>query len=708
MIAPGAAPSWDSAASRDPGSSIMNPQDKLNILLVDDQQQRLLSYEKILAPLGENLIRATSARQALEILLRQDIALLVVDVVLPEMDGFELAREIRGYPRFQNIPMIFVTAPSISPEELLQGYELGAEDCVCVPIVPETLRAKVSVLVKLQRTTRAMMELNRDLEQRVRERTEALETALRMAETQTARMKRELAERGEMEQALRSREERFRLVVESAPSGMILTDEQGRILLVNSQAATMFGYPREMLLGQSVDDLVPERFRAAHPRQRQSFFSAPSVRAMGMGRELFGLRRDGSEFPVEIGLSPIATPQGLLVLSAVVDITERKNAEIRLLDADRRKDEFLATLAHELRNPLAPLTNAVELLQRQSLADQEVRDCWSIVTRQLAQLRRLADDLLDVSRITRSRIELRCNLVDVSTIVSSAIDSCRPLVDASRHELRVDLPSGPIWINADERRLNQVVSKLLNHAIRSTHVGGVVSVSCCKTGECVEIRVRDTGIGIPDDLLPRIFEMFPQADTSRTRVPGGWGIGLSLVKLLVELHGGTVEASSRGLNQGSEFVVRLPAGNLAPSSTAPPEHRSTTTGHPPPRYRILVVDDMPASAHLIARMLTLLGQEVVTANNGRDALEAFQAMPTDIVVSDIAMPGMDGYELARRIRQKADRSSVTLIALTGFGQDHERDRARTAGFDLHLVKPVTIDALRQAVAEHRPARDTVR
>ncbi|HEY6563008.1 MAG TPA: ATP-binding protein, partial [Pirellulaceae bacterium] len=577
----------------------MNTPDRLNILLVDDQQQKLLSYEAILTPLGENLIRATSAREALEILLRRDIALMVVDVVMPEMDGFELAREIRGHPRFQRIPMIFVTAISTSPEELLQGYDLGAVDYVCVPIVPETLRVKVSVFVNLQRTTRALMELNRDLEQRVLERTEAMETALRMAETQTARMEQELAEREQMELALRSSEERFRLAVESAPSGMILTDEMGRILLINSQAESMFGYSRNQLLGQSVDGLVPDRFRTAHPGQRQSFFSAPSARAMGMGRELYGLRGDGSEFPVEIGLSPIATPQGLLVLSAIVDITERKNAERKLLDADRRKDEFLATLAHELRNPLAPLTNAVELLQSQSLAHQETLDCWNIVTRQLAQLRRLVDDLLDVSRITRNRIELRRNLVDVSTIVGSALDSCRPLLEESRHELRVDLPTDPIWIDVDEMRMIQVIANLLNNAIRYTDAGGSVSLSCRTVGDFAEIRVRDTGIGISDDLLPRIFDMFTQADTSLTRVHGGLGIGLSLVKSLVELHGGTVEASSRGLHQGSEFVVRLPIGNVARWNTSAPESVPTSNGAPLPRYRILVVDDMQASAHLL-------------------------------------------------------------------------------------------------------------
>jgi signal transduction histidine kinase len=376
---------------------------------------------------------------------------------------------------------------------------------------------------------------------------------------------------------------------------------------------------------------------------------------------------------------------------------ERRLAEEALREVDRRKDEFLATLAHELRNPLAPIRNAVGLMRLRGPGDPDLRWAVDVVERQSQQLTRLVDDLLDISRIRRGKVRLTKEVVDLAAVVRSAVEAARPLLDERRHQLVVDLGDGPLPLEADPTRLAQVLANLLNNSAKYTEPGGHIRLTARREGGAVVIRVRDTGIGIGPELLPRVFDLFVQAEEARGRANGGLGIGLSLVRRLVELHGGTVEARSDGPGRGSEFAVRLPA-------PFPQERQGdgpvVVSGRPPsaaPR-RILVVDDNVDAADSLARLLGLQGHEVRVAHDGLAGLEAARASPPELVFLDLGLPGVDGYEVARRIRRQPQTQGTVLVALTGWGQEDARRRSREAGFDHHLVKPVDLEALRALLA----------
>jgi signal transduction histidine kinase/ActR/RegA family two-component response regulator len=371
---------------------------------------------------------------------------------------------------------------------------------------------------------------------------------------------------------------------------------------------------------------------------------------------------------------------------------ERLHLVDQLRLADRRKDEFLATLAHELRNPLAPLSNALELWRFAKNNPEQLDELRSMMQRQVGQMTRLIDDLLDVSRISRGKISLRTEPVDLRTLVSTTVESVKPVTAANNQRLDVSLPSEPVTISGDATRISQVIGNVLNNAAKYTPEGGRISVRLAWEGDKARISVRDTGCGIPPDQLSSIFEMFQQVDQTLDRAQGGLGIGLTLAKRLIEMHGGAIEATSDGQGQGSEFVITLPAEAVetvveskpVPSTTAPPKL---------PRRRILVVDDVHESAQTLARMLRAIGQEVDTAHDGYAALSHVSGHKPEVVFLDIAMPGMNGYEVARRIRCSIEIEAPLLIALTGYGQDDDRRRAFEAGFDFHLTKPVSIEQL---------------
>jgi PAS domain S-box-containing protein len=376
---------------------------------------------------------------------------------------------------------------------------------------------------------------------------------------------------------------------------------------------------------------------------------------------------------------------------------ERARALRALQEADRRKDQFLATLAHELRNPLAPLSNALAVWALAGKAPARAAELRALMDRQVRQLTRLIDDLLDISRISRGKIELRRQPLDLGTVVDGALEALRPFVDARGHALSVERPTEPVVLHGDPGRLVQVVSNLVHNAAKYTGRSGHIRVLARREGPEAVIRVRDDGPGIPAEMLPHIFDMFTQVDQTLTRSHGGLGIGLTLVKSLVEMHGGRVEAHSAGPGQGSEFAVRLPlAAGAGARAGARAEGASPPEGAAlPPRSRVLVVDDVRASADTLVLMLGALGQDALAAYDGLSALAAAQQFRPDVVFSDIAMPGMDGYELARHVRGLGRR--VTLVALTGYGQEEDRLRAAEAGFDHHLVKPATVEALQQVL-----------
>jgi signal transduction histidine kinase len=531
----------------------MNGTDKVNILLVDDQPGKLLTYEAMLSELGENLIKANSGREALEHLLKTDITVVLMDVSMPELDGFELAEIIREHPRYQKTAIIFVSAVHLTDLDRLKGYASGAVDYVSVPVIPELLRAKVSVFAELYRKTRESERLNRELEQRVAERTAELEAS-------TARQT-ELAE--------------------------------------------------------------------------------------------------------------------------------------QLRHADRRKDEFLALLAHELRNPLAPVRNAVTIMRLKNSDDPELAWCRDVIERQANQLTRLVDDLLDVSRITRGKITLRIETLDLSTVIDAAVETSRPLIDAHKHELVVTLPENRVRIEGDLTRLTQVIANLLNNAAKYQNEWGRIELTAtCERSEAV-ISVTDRGVGIAPEMLAQVFELFSQGERAPDRAHGGLGIGLSLVKNLVEMHGGSVGAVSDGLGKGSKFMVRLPTVLAEPAALAAlsPDSAMFPAAHP---LRVLVVDDSTDAAESLAKLLRLAGHEVLVAHDGQKALEIAAAGQPTVMLLDIGLPGMDGYEVCRRMRQQGF-AEARIIAVTGYGQERDRQRSREAGFDSHTIKPVDPSELMKLV-----------
>jgi signal transduction histidine kinase len=369
-----------------------------------------------------------------------------------------------------------------------------------------------------------------------------------------------------------------------------------------------------------------------------------------------------------------------------------ERAEAALREADRRKDEFLAILAHELRNPLAPIRNSLHIQRLTSPNDPATGRIVEMMERQVNHMVRLVDDLFEISRISRGRVELRKEPVEVATVVEGALETSRPLIEARRHQLLLAIAPEPLTLEGDPVRLAQVLANLLNNAAKYTDVGGQIWLTVRREGDAVVISVRDSGTGIPADMLPRVFDLFTQVDRSADRAQGGLGIGLTLVKSLVEMHGGSVAAHSEGSGKGSEFVVRLPlTTETCAVGPAGPEGRPSAALAP---RRVLVVDDNRDAAESLGMVLELLGAEAQVVCSGPDALEALGTYQPAVVLLDIGMPGMDGYEVAKRIRERPAFRDVTLVALTGWGQEEDRRRSRTAGFDYHLIKPADVSALK--------------
>jgi signal transduction histidine kinase len=520
-------------------------------LLVDDLPDNLLALEGILRRDGVQLLKASSGTEALELLLANDVALALLDVQMPGMDGFELAEYMRGTERTRRVPIIFLTAGTTDVQRRFRGYEAGAVDFIQKPIEPDILRSKADVF----------FELFRQRQEVARQRDE-----LRAATEQISR-----------------------------------------------------------LLGES-----------------------------------------------------------------------RRYAEA-LREADRRKDEFLATLAHELRNPLAPLRMGLEILKAAPHNTESAAKSRDMMDRQLTHMVRLVDDLLDISRISRGKMTLQRECVELRTIIEGAVEANRPYLTTAGHDFRLQLPEDTLYLNADRTRLTQVVSNLLNNAAKYTPAGGRVELVASKDGSDVEIRVTDNGVGVAGEMLAQIFEIFTQVDNSRDLSQGGLGIGLSIVKRLVEMHGGSVRAESLGLGRGSTFVVRLPIV----SGPRPDPNRETTRPRGAAsngrRLRVLVVEDNLDGAESLGELLELMGHTVRLAHEGGSALSVAREFAPEAVFLDIGLPGMSGYELAMQLRRVAETSRSLLIALTGWGSEEDHKRSRAAGFDYHLTKPVEFARLEQVL-----------
>jgi signal transduction histidine kinase len=523
---------------------------KANILLVDDQPARLLSYEVILRGLDYNLVQAHSGIEALKHLMSGEFAVILLDVNMPEMDGFETASLIHQHPRHEKTPIIFVTGVHVTDMDRLKGYKLGAFDYVYIPVVPEILRAKVSVLVELYDKRRELQKVNEELE--------------------------------EANQALVKEKERE----------------------LNKLNASL----------QSANDALRQ--------------------------------------------------------------------------ADRRKDEFLAMLAHELRNPLAPLRMVADMMGPADSISPRHDEMLQIMRHQVQVMIRLVDDLMEVSRVTRGKILLQRRVADLRDIVRDAVEISRPLIDGGKHELTLRLPQIPLMVNVDSVRIAQVVANLLNNAAKYTPDGGSISIEVdAEEGDAV-VRVRDNGIGMPTELIPDLFNLFVQGDVQASRAKGGLGIGLSLVRDLVKLHDGDTSASSAGIGRGSLFVIRLPmftgadphaADEALPSSAGALVHK-----------RVLIVDDNESACAAVKFAVELLGAEALGVHDAPTALLRIGEFRPSIVFLDLGLPGMDGHELAREIRRNVSLVQPRLVAITGWGHEQVRVLSREAGIDEHLVKPIGI------------------
>jgi len=505
---------------------------EVNVLLVDDQPAKLLTYGAILGGVGANLITAGSAREALDCLLKKEIALVLIDVCMPELDGFELAELIRQHPRYQKTAIIFVSAVNLSDFDRLRGYEYGAIDYVPVPVMPEILRAKVNVFLDLYRKTRELEVLNRDLEQRVALRTAALQ------------------------------------------------------------------------------------------------------------------------------------------------------------EADERKNEFLAMLGHELRNPLGAIRTAAQIIGMRQITQDQRDTSAAVIRRQVEHLVRLVDDLLDVSRITRGTISIRREPTLVSDIVAQAVETTRPSVDGRGQTLFVDAGPEQLIVNGDGSRLAQVLGNVINNAAKFTPEGGRIQVGVSREQDEVSIRVTDTGVGVPAEQLETIFDLFTQVGRPGDRSSGGLGIGLALVKRIVQMHEGRVEALSEGDGRGTQIAINLPlyAEPHLPVALSEPTASGVEQALPP--SRILIVEDNQDVAATMAVRLEMAGHHVQVTNNGPEAIRVGPQFDPEFVILDLGMPQMDGYDTARTIREAPWGRRATLVALTGWGHQEERDRTAAAGFDAHLVKPV--------------------
>jgi PAS domain S-box-containing protein len=505
---------------------------------------------------------------------------------------------------------------------------------------------------------------------------------------------RDVTERKRSEDALRESEQRFARFMRHLPGLAWVKDLRGRYVYVNDAAERAFGRPRAEVYGKTDEEIFPpETARQFRDNDRRATDSEGGVQVV----ETL-LHDDGVVHHSAVSKFPIPGPDGrpALVGGMAIDVTDLKRVEEALKEADRRKDEFLAMLAHELRNPLAPVSNALQILKLSGVDPAAAERARGMMERQVEHLVRLVDDLLDVSRIMRGKIELRRGPVELSAVVARAVETAQPVVEAEGHRLTVSLPPEPLWLDGDLVRLAQVVGNLINNAAKYTEGGGTIRVAADREGNEAVLRVRDTGIGIAPNLLPRIFDMFVQAERRTRDARGGLGIGLTLVRRLVEMHGGSVVAHSEGPGKGSEFVVRLPL-LPRPAGAAAPQTAGRRNAAPPPR-RILVVDDSADAADSLAMMLRLDGHDVRVARDGPRALELAAADPPDVALLDIGMPGMDGYEVARRFRADPALRDVLLVAVTGWGQEDDRRRTREAGFDHHLVKPVETGVLESLLA----------
>ncbi|MBA3588982.1 ATP-binding protein [Methylibium sp.] len=636
-------------------SSVARPR----ILLADDNADmrayvsRLLSerYAVQTVPDGEAALDAVRSNPP---------NLVLADVMMPHLDGLGLLAQLRADPATSSVPVILLSARA-GEESRVEGIETGADDYLVKPFNARELLARVGAQLQMARVRHEANLSLRESEARLRAFVTASSDAVYRMSPDWSEMRH-----------LDGRE--FIVDTEEPRRGWIEEyihqDDQPRVL-----------------------EAIGEAIRSKSP-----FALEHRVR-----------RVDGTLGWTSSRAIPLLDAKGDIVewLGTASDITARKEADealarfaSELTDADRRKNEFLAMLAHELRNPLAPIRNALYMMRLKAGDNTAVQSASAMMERQIGQMVRLVDDLLDVSRISRGNIELRKVRVDLASAIQHAVEAARPFCKLMEHALTVSVPVQPVYLNADPTRMAQVIGNLLNNACKFTDKGGRIALVLERDGDAAVIRVLDSGVGLAAEQFPRIFEMFTQIDTSLERSRGGLGIGLTLVKNLAEMHGGTVQVRSAGIKQGSEFIVRLPLLADVPDQLLP----EPVTVEPAQRRRILVVDDNQDAATSLAELLELTGHETRFAHDGLEAVQAAESFRPDVVLLDIGLPKLNGFEAARMIRQQPWGKDMMLVALTGWGQEEDRRMSSEAGFDAHLVKPVDPAALTELLARMRSPR----
>lgn len=594
--------------------------------------------------------------------LEQKLHELEQTVALRRQSGFEASREVvltdRGRRLMEQLRAEFEDLRTTEVQAIARGNALG--DRLRYWAYATSLLGGLAVLLALGGTSRLL--------------------------------RRRFAERLAAARNLYDEKELYRTTLGSIGDAVITTDRDGRVTFLNPVAEKLTGWTTAQASGESLQSV----FRIVNEDTRESV-EDPALRALregvvvGLANHTVLLHRSGLEYRIDDSAAPIRDSLGHIRGAVLVfrDISERRQVEDALREADRRKDEFLAMLAHELRNPLAPLQNALHILRVSGSNAQTVDRVTQMMERQLDQMVRLVHDLLDVSRMTRNILPLDKDWVDVGIVIRDALEMSTPALTEARHTLTVSPPAQSLTIVADRTRLTQALSNLLSNAAKYTPPGGQVWLTARDDGDAVVFSVKDSGEGIPADMIDRVFEMFTQVQTSMERSKGGLGIGLTLVRRIVELHGGSVVATSGGANQGSEFILRLPKPtNPQPESDTPQVSPSSGTV-----LRLVVADDNRDSADTLTTLLRLLGHRVSTAYDGADALEQLAEIRPDAAFLDLGMPRVDGYAVARTVREAPWGHDIVLIAVTGWGQDQDKTRSAAAGFNHHLVKPLTVETL---------------
>lgn len=690
--------------------------DRVNILVVDDVPEKAAAIEDTLLKLDQNVIKAFSGRDALRALMKYECAVILLDVDMPIMDGFATAALIRERKRSEHTPIIFIT-PRYDDSLVSRGYSLGAVDFISTPIDADVLRTKVGVFVDLYQQAETIRQQAAHRVQLAREQAarQVAEKAMRRSAL-LAEASRLLSRSLDFDATLTSLHRALVPALVDACQ-LVLDDPHGGFWFApisdraegdgkgsSSSHARMAMVPgalsgpiRQAIESGSAQPLPVEPLSAAPDLgSKQKWSAALAIPLVARDSSL------GALICCLQGVRRAFEPADVALLENLAGraATALDNAQLyqTIRDGERRKDEFLAMLGHELRNPLATITNAGELTKLIEPTDPAFQESLEVIRQQASLMKRLVDDLLDVSRITSGRIQLQKSIVDVGEILERVAESNTALFTSRGHRLHLTVPPQQVFLEADPFRLEQILSNLLVNAAKYTDPGGQIWFSAARDNGDVVFRIRDSGIGIGPDLLPNVFDLFAQAHRSLHRAEGGLGIGLTIVRGLAELHGGRVWAQSDGYGRGAEFCVSIPASTVEAAPIPTPQ--SVLPATPGKSRRILVVEDQPALSRVTVALLKKLGHDVRAAADGREALLAVREYQPEVVLLDIGLPGMDGYEVARCVRMEMGDTAPVLVAMTGYSEHEVKRHAKKAEFDHHLVKPADLGTLRELLASN--------